>query len=174
MPSEQVEQLRTYARERWQTGAFTAGGIGRKREANASVRADSICWVDADEPALSSLFSGFETLRLALNEQLYLGLFEFEAHLTRYAPGAHYARHLDRFSDGSAHVVSCILYLNEAWQPADGGQLRMYPGREQDDCVDVLPEGGTLVAFLSGRIHHEVLPATRERWSFTGWFKVRA
>jgi SM-20-related protein len=34
----------------------------------------------------------------------------------------------------------------------------------------VLPEGGTLVCFLSDRFHHEVLPARRERLSVTGWF----
>jgi SM-20-related protein len=40
--------------------------------------------------------------------------------------------------------------------------------------VDVAPRGGTLVAFLSGTFHHEVLPATRERLSVTGWLKVRS
>ena len=33
-----------------------------------------------------------------------------------------------------------------------------------------MPEGGTLVCFLSDRFHHEVLPARRERLSITGWF----
>ena len=45
----------------------------------------------------------------------------------------------------------------------------------QDDAraLDIFPVGGTLVAFLSARYWHEVLPATRERLSLTGWFKVR-
>jgi SM-20-related protein len=37
----------------------------------------------------------------------------------------------------------------------------------------VAPVGGTLVAFLSERFHHEVLPARRERYSLTGWFTRR-
>jgi SM-20-related protein len=45
----------------------------------------------------------------------------------------------------------------------------------QDDGAtrDVLPEGGTLVAFLADRFPHEVLPATRERLAFTGWYRRR-
>jgi len=35
---------------------------------------------------------------------------------------------------------------------------------------DLLPEGGSLVVFLSAGFEHEVLPATRERMSITGWF----
>ncbi|MCO6705038.1 2OG-Fe(II) oxygenase, partial [Streptomyces sp. CHB9.2] len=38
---------------------------------------------------------------------------------------------------------------------------------------DVLPLGGSLVCFLSGQLPHEVLPATRERLSLTGWFRRR-
>jgi SM-20-related protein len=37
----------------------------------------------------------------------------------------------------------------------------------------VLPQGGRLVAFQSDRFEHEVLPARRERMSFTGWFRRR-
>jgi len=42
-----------------------------------------------------------------------------------------------------------------------------------DSALQISPEGGTLVAFLSGRFEHEVLPATRERYSLTGWFRRR-
>jgi SM-20-related protein len=37
---------------------------------------------------------------------------------------------------------------------------------------DVLPAGGTAVAFLSEAVHHEVLPATRERLGVAGWFRT--
>ena len=39
---------------------------------------------------------------------------------------------------------------------------------------DVLPQGGRLVAFLSDRFEHEVLPARRDRLSFTGWYPPAA
>ena len=58
-----------------------------------------------------------------------------------------------------------------AGQPEDGGQLRIYTGGGAS--VDVLPQGGRLVAFQSDRFEHEVLPARRERMSFTGWFRRR-
>ena len=37
----------------------------------------------------------------------------------------------------------------------------------------VLSEAGTLVVFLSADVPHEVLPATRDRLSLTGWFRRR-
>jgi SM-20-related protein len=55
--------------------------------------------------------------------------------------------------------------------PEHGGQLRMY--LDKDAQYDVVPTGGCLVVFLSGEVPHEVLPATRERLSLTGWFRRR-
>ena len=41
-------------------------------------------------------------------------------------------------------------------------------------CVTItLPQAGTLALFLSADMPHEVLPATRERLSLTGWFRRR-
>lgn len=116
-----------------------------------------------------------ESLRLALNRTLQLGLFSLEAHYAIYPPGAAYRRHRDAFPDGgampNARVISCALYLNEGWTASDGGALRIYDG---DRVRDVLPIAGTLACFLSERFEHEVLPATRERLSVTGWFRRRA
>ena len=66
-----------------------------------------------------------------------------------------------------------ILYLNESWTKADGGQLRMYfPQKDGSERVeDVLPLGGRLVVFLSEEIPHEVLPTLKERISITGWLR---
>jgi SM-20-related protein len=38
-----------------------------------------------------------------------------------------------------------------------------------DRTKDFLPMAGRLVIFRSDEIEHEVLPATRERLSITGW-----
>ncbi|HEY5930165.1 MAG TPA: 2OG-Fe(II) oxygenase, partial [Burkholderiales bacterium] len=65
-------------------------------------------------------------------------------------------------------------YLNQDWRDADGGELRLYLEREPlTRHVDIRPDGGTLVLFLSEKFPHEVLPAKRERHSLTGWFKAR-
>ncbi|MFT6394425.1 MAG: SM-20-related protein [Methylophilaceae bacterium] len=39
--------------------------------------------------------------------------------------------------------------------------------------MDILPKSGRIVLFLSAKFWHEVLPATRERLSLTGWFRTR-
>jgi SM-20-related protein len=86
-------------------------------------------------------------------------------------PAGGFLRHLDRFRDDDRRTVSAVLYLNEGWQPDDGGQLRMF--LDGDVEHDVQPIAGSLVVFLSGAIPHEVLPAGRERLSLTGWFRRR-
>lgn len=163
-------------RELWEAGAFRRAGIGagadlRVRE---DVRSDFIHWLDeeaVDSPALGSYFAAVEALRLAINRQLYLGLFRFEAHLAVYPPGALYARHLDRFQHAPQRVISVIVYLNEGWNLGDGGELRLE--LEGDEVLDVRPEAGTLACFLSAERYHQVLAAKRERWSLTGWLRTR-
>ena len=116
-----------------------------------------------------------EALRSTLNRELLLGLFEYEGHLALYPPGARYHKHLDQFLDIGTRTVSCVLYLNRDWQAADGGQLRIYTDPDDPGYYEeVLPQGGTLVTFLSARYLHEVMPATRERMSLTGWLKRRS
>jgi hypothetical protein len=101
-----------------------------------------------------------------LNRELQLGAVEPELHFAVYPAGAAYATHVDRFRDADSRVLSVVLYLNEAWSEADGGELRLYlEAGPRAPCVDVVPHGGTLVVFLSDRFPHEVLPARRERLS---------
>jgi SM-20-related protein len=137
-------------------------GRGTRRRTHGEIRVDEVLWLHAENatPTQSRLFARLESLRLTLNRELQLGLFELECHYARYLPGAFYRRHLDRFRDDDSRVLSCVLYLNETWQAADGGQLRLYlDGDEAGGYCDILPAGGTLVAFLSDRFAHEVLPA---------------
>ena len=59
-----------------------------------------------------------------------------------------------------------ICKWNEEWNEEQGGQLRIYT---EGASQDVLPIAGRLVCFRSDVLEHEVLPATRERLSLTGW-----
>ena len=119
---------------------------------------------------MSIALDALEALRIAINSTTYAGLFDLECHYAIYPPGARYRRHSDCLRDDDARVLSVVLYLNEDWRPADGGELMLYVG---DGALLVSPAGGTLVAFLSSQFEHEVLPATRERCSLTGWFRRR-
>jgi len=174
LPAAEVLALQEHALGRLAAGDFhpAAVGSGEGRRVRPDVRGDDILWVSSPDCAAEQrLLARLEQLRLTLNRELSLGLFELECHYAAYPPGAAYARHLDRFVTDASRVVSCIVYLNPGWSAADGGALRLHVG---DGTVDVLPEGGTLATFLSERFWHEVLPATRLRLSLTGWFRRRA
>lgn len=142
-----------------------------------TIRGDNIHWIEkaqASKPDLDYLDIMAE-LQNVLNQELFLGLFEFETHFAIYPAGAGYQKHLDQLVGKEERKVSCILYLNDHWKEEDGGQLRLY--LEKDDpekFIDILPQGGTLVIFLSADFLHEVLPAKRNRISITGWFRSRA
>jgi SM-20-related protein len=156
--------------------ALQPAAMGRAggRHADAGVRADRTHWLDdaPTDPAERALQAALEAVRLAANRTLLLGLFSFEGHYAIYPPGGGYARHRDRFRDDDHRVLSCVLYLNDAWDERDGGALRLY--RDPAAPLDVAPRGGTFVAFLSDRFEHEVLAARRPRMSVTGWFRRRS
>jgi SM-20-related protein len=173
LPQPVVNALAAEVRRERAAGAFRPAGFGPGARLDRAVRGDEILWLD---PAAAGgprrdVLDRLERLRLAANRELQLGAIELELHFAVYPPGSGYARHVDRFRDDDARVLSLVLYLNEDWGDADGGELRLYADRE---TVDVPPHGGTLVAFLADRFAHEVLPARRERLSLAGWFRRRA
>jgi SM-20-related protein len=166
------------ARRRADEGDFRQAGVGRGASfrVDRSVRSDAVLWVDPNAPSRAERrwLARIERLRLALNQALFLGLFDYECHFARFGPGARYETHLDRFSDARHRLVSLVLYLNETWPDEAGGALRLFLNEpDRPPWEDVPPRGGTLVAFLSGEIAHEVRPADRERFSLTGWLTAR-
>lgn len=174
LPAGVVNGLRRRACALDRAGAFVPARVGRAaaRASRRDVRGDRIAWLDdaPDDDAERSLAAWLEALRLRCNRDLLLGLVDVEAHYAIYPAGARYARHKDRFRDDDARVLSCVLYLNDAWSDVDGGALRLYT---RAGPVDVAPIGGTFVAFLSAEVEHEVMPAQRERLSVAGWFRRR-
>ena len=166
-----AECLRAHA-----AGAFHAAGTGRgQAQVRSKVRGDQVLWLDEANtgPALLEVLDRFESLRQAVNQKLFLGLFDLETHFAVYSPGGGYQRHLDRFRDDDRRSLTVILYLNEPdWRQEDGGLLRFWPDPETVP-LEFLPAGGTLVVFLSDRFWHEVVPAKRQRLSLTGWFRRR-
>lgn len=177
LPPATIETLSKEAKSLHFQGETRRAITGKKSgEKPDNIRGDFIRWVDDTSPSATQheYLQCMEELRGLLNQNFYMGLFDLEAHFAVYPPGAAYQRHLDQFQGDSKRQVSCVLYLNHDWHAEDGGQLRLYLDETPEpQYVDIQPEGGRLVAFLSSRFWHEVLPATRERISLTGWFRTR-
>lgn len=174
---ELVEALRDRARALYARDAFDAGRVGRGEALTDAprIRRAEIAWLEGRDPAERRLLDGAEALRQTLNRELFLGLFEFEAHFAHYPEGGFYRRHLDAFAGGvKSRVVSFIGYLNEVWADGDGGELAVWAGPDDrgEAAALIAPKPGTLVIMLSERIPHEVRPAARERLSLAGWFRV--
>jgi SM-20-related protein len=176
---DQIHALRQCAQAREARGEFAPArvGGGARVQRREDIRGDFTCWLhEPFYPAELRLLTQLEQLRLELNREAYLGLFELEAHYARYPPGAGYARHVDQTLQNAARKVSMVLYLNVDWAPDDGGALRLYEteARTSDvEALDVEPHGGRLVCFLTPGREHEVLAARRERLSISGWFRAR-
>lgn len=71
--------------------------------------------------------------------------------------GSEYGAHFDG-GNGDPRKLTAILYLNEGWQPEDGGELLMYDAtRAEGPCWrSVMPRAGTLVLFRADRVLHKV------------------
>jgi SM-20-related protein len=175
LSGEETAALRTECLQAHAAGAFHPAGVGSRQAAvRSDIRGDHVLWVEENQadPALMATLEKLESLRQAVNQGLFLGLFDVELHFAIYPPGSFYQRHLDRFRDDDRRNLTAILYLNEHWSREDGGLLRFWP-EENGEPLEILPRGGTLVTFLSERFWHEVLPARRQRLSLTGWFRRR-
>ncbi|WP_143961693.1 2OG-Fe(II) oxygenase [Litoribacter populi] len=158
-------------------GQFRHAGVG-KGDAftiRPEIRSDKVMWMDHLQltPLQAQYWNMVEEIRVAINQRCFLGLRSFEAHFAMYPPGSFYLRHLDQFQQVKYRVVTIIIYLNDSWTDADEGKLRMYLPQEdgEEKILDIMPEGGTLVVFLSAEIPHEVLPTNKQRISITGWLR---
>ena len=174
LPQDLTRALAAECRKRAAEGELAPAAVGRgpSSEIREGIRGDHIQWIDPGQAeACDSYLSLMDSLREAINRGLFLGLEDFESHFAMYPPGAFYLKHVDRFRDDDRRMVSAVVYLNDCWLPEHGGSLRMY--LDNDRVYDVQPTGGCLVVFLSGEVPHEVLPATRDRLSLTGWFRRR-
>ncbi|MDZ7792037.1 MAG: 2OG-Fe(II) oxygenase [Xanthomonadales bacterium] len=169
-----VEQLRADLHELMKGDLLHRAGIGRDKDfhVDRSIRSDRVFWLARERPAQERFIDRMEQLRLALNRELFLGLFEFEAHYAHYPPGGRYLKHFDSFRGAANRVVSSVAYLTENWQPGDGGELVIYAEDGETIVTTVEPRAGTFVLFLSEEVPHEVLPSHTDRTSIAGWFRL--
>ncbi|WP_086929885.1 2OG-Fe(II) oxygenase [Agarilytica rhodophyticola] len=154
---------------------FTQAGIGRANDygKNSEIRRDSIAWIDSDSDAGKHWLQWVDGLKIVINRHLMLGLFSFESHFAVYQPGDFYKKHFDAFRGKTNRKLSVVTYLNKNWQSELGGELILYAKDGEQVLSRVCPAFGTLAIFLSEEFPHEVLSASRQRYSIAGWFHVR-
>lgn len=169
---EEVNSLRQGFERKLEAGAFHRAGIGHGEQytKDKTFRGDLIHWLERPTatPAGISFLDRMDTFLHYLNRTCYTGLNGYEFHYAVYPVGTFYQRHLDQFQQDDSRRYSVICYLNDNWQPADGGELVLYlPDREEV----IQPLGGRVVFFESALLEHEVRVARRPRYSLTGWLR---
>ncbi|MFY8326387.1 2OG-Fe(II) oxygenase [Pseudoalteromonas sp. ZZD1] len=152
---------------------FSIAGIGRKHDlhVNKTIRKDKTFWFDGTSQAQLDYLALMAQMRVVLNRNFFLGLFDYECHYAKYQQGDFYKKHYDAFKGRSNRVFTTVLYLNT---PDSGGELIIYKPKSKQVEVCIKPQAGTLVMFESERFMHEVLPAGNERYSIAGWFRMNA
>jgi len=167
------DEIRTFAEHR----TLQAAGVGRgeAHQLRRDIRGDAIHWLNSDSQAQRDYLALMAELQSQINQALYLGLFEFEAHFAHYPPGSFYRTHLDSFQGRVNRVVSTVLYLTPDWPADGGGEMAIYAEHDATrELARVRPEAGTFVCFLSARVPHAVLPTRYPRASIAGWFRRNA
>ena len=175
LSKEHYTAIREVLESLHQEGSFRPAKIGKNlnKKHNETIRGDHIYWLDQEEatPPINGYFSKIDELRELLNQTLFLGLVDVEAHFAIYQPNQFYKKHVDQFLTQQDRRISCVYYLNEDWQEQDGGELRLYDTNDRL-LQTILPQGNRLVSFNSN-LPHEVCTAYRTRYSIAAWLKIR-
>lgn len=122
--NEQVEHLRQCIPDNWKKAR-----IGRNDEImrESSIRSDKIQWLSPKQGwPIQDYLERMEVIRREVNQNFFLGLFEYEAHFAKYEQGDFYQKHLDCFKGNENRRLTTVFYMNESWSPEDGGELVVY------------------------------------------------
>lgn len=147
-------------------------GKGSSEQIATGIRNDSLFWLDegSKSQAQKEYLEEMDNLMILFNRELFLGLRQFEGHFARYDKEGFYKKHLDQFKGNNERLVSVVTYLNS---PLSGGELRIYSRDNTEEIeIDIKPQSGRIVCFLSNQIYHEVRPAESERYSIAGWLRT--
>lgn len=169
--SDELFGLRQSLIDRYQDDAFRLAGIGNQHSETRerSIRSDQIHWLYKSDlvPSEQVFFERIDGFVDYLNRTCFAGIQSYEFHYAVYESGTFYKRHSDQFNNDDRRRFSMVLYLNEDWQPDDGGQLALY-----NNGVEIIePTFGKLLFFESD-IEHEVLLSKAPRYSLTGWLRT--
>lgn len=145
-------------------------GAAGQAEVHTEIRSDNIRWWSdhPSDPSECAYLAHIDALSTYLNRTCFTGIRSREFMYASYPPGAFYARHVDDFQNKDARKFSVITYLNQHWQPSDGGELVTY-GKQGPEIIP--PTFGRTVIFPSPDLEHEVRITHRVRLSITGWLR---
>ena len=168
-----IAALRCEALRRDAAGLLRRPARARARAVREDVRGDRIGWLDESTPGRRSACSSPRSKRCASRSiaSSYSGSGATRATTRSIRPGRT-TRGIAILSATTTRACCRSSSISTTrGRRDDGGALRIHAlaGMRRD----VLPEGGTLVAFLAAEFEHEVLPATRPRLAVTGWFRTR-
>ena len=137
---------------------------------NQTVRSDKIFWLDPVHNDIheNAFFKLMDEFVEYLNRNCFAGIKSYEFHYTLYPTGSFYKTHIDQFQHNDSRQFSMIIYLNDDWKIADGGELCIH---FNDHLQLISPTNGKSVFFKSNELEHEVLLTNKARMSITGWLK---
>ncbi|MAT54774.1 MAG: 2OG-Fe(II) oxygenase [Saprospirales bacterium] len=163
--------LRNNLLARHEAGLMHPAGVGKHFtfQKNLRVRGDLISWLDedSDDACERKFFERVGELMRYLNRTCFTALNGCEFHYAFYDEGSFYKRHLDQFHHDSGRKFTMVTYLNDDWNEADGGMLRIY--LPDGSTKEIVPLGGRSVFFRADQLEHEVTVAHRQRYSIAGW-----
>ena len=172
LPPDLAGQLRANLLALQAAQQLRQSGIGNKARLlhQPLIRSDVIYWMDQthNDPTENRFFDLIDQFVSYLNQTCYAGITGYEFHYALYPKNSFYKRHLDQFRDNKSRSYTMIMYLNDGWNEADGGQLCVY---HPDHTELIAPTFGKCVLFKSSELEHEVLLSHQPRLSVTGWLK---
>lgn len=170
---ELSNQLRINLKRLFDTDKMLFAGTGTEHliQEHNIIRGDVIYWLDRShhDQSENAFLDIIDLFVLHLNETCFTGIKSYEFHYALYNEGSFYKKHLDQFRNNDSRAYTMIIYLNEHWQQADGGELRIH---HIDSMQLIAPENGRCVFFKSNELLHEVLLTHQPRMSITGWLKT--
>lgn len=137
-------------------------GLDAGLKFNQLIRSDQIFWLDPSHNDIheNEFFTLMDQFIAHLNATCYTGIKSYEFHYTLYSEGSFYKSHVDQFHHNDSRQFSMIMYLNEDWKIADGGELCIHY-KDRDELIS--PTNGKSVFFKSNELMHEVLVTNKAR-----------
>ncbi len=139
---------------------------------SSQYRRDKICWIDPSDVNLdeaeAEILKNLDVLKENLRLFFRAPIQTFESHYAIYEPQDFYAKHKDITTQNNKRLLSFVIYLNESWNPSDGGELIAY--HDQQILFQTNPLIGKMLLFNSD-LEHEVTTCYSTRYSLTGWYR---